>query len=275
LKTVTCNLQPETCNFKTKMSYTYAIISGIVQGITEFLPVSSSGHLVILHHYFGYQHPHLLFNLFLHAGTLLAVFVYFWQDIVNMVRKEHKLLQAVVIGSLPTALIGYFFGGILESLFANIKIVGIMLFVTALFLFLADIAGNREKGRSTQSPGWIQAIIIGIVQGISIIPGISRSGSTISSAMLLKIDKAMAIKFSFLLSIPAITGAFFFRLLSLESDIAYLPEMALGAMVAFLFGLGSIYLLVKAVINGRLRFFAFYCMLMGLVAIIKGLGVGW
>jgi undecaprenyl-diphosphatase len=257
------------------MSYTYAIISGIVQGITEFLPVSSSGHLVILHHYFGYQHPHLLFNLFLHAGTLLAVFVYFWQDIINMVRKEHKLLQAVIIGSLPTALIGYFFRGILESLFANIKIVGIMLFVTALFLFLADIAGNRQKGISTQSPGWIQAIIIGIVQGISIIPGISRSGSTISSAMLLKIDKAMAIKFSFLLSIPAITGAFFFRLLNLESDIAYLPEMALGAMIAFLFGLGSIYLLVKVVIKGRLRFFAFYCMFMGLAAIIKGLGVGW
>jgi undecaprenyl-diphosphatase len=257
------------------MSYTYAIISGIVQGITEFLPVSSSGHLVILHHYFGYQHPHLSFNLFLHAGTLLAVFVYFWQDIINMVRKEHKLLQAVIIGSLPTALIGYFFRGIFESLFANIKIVGIMLFVTALFLFLADIAGNRQKGISTKSPGWIQAIIIGIVQGISIIPGISRSGSTISSAMLLKIDKAMAIKFSFLLSIPAITGAFFFRLLSLESDIAYLPEMALGSVIAFLFGLGSIYLLVKVVIKGRLRFFAFYCMFMGLVAIIKGLGVGW
>lgn len=257
------------------MSYTYAIISGIVQGITEFLPVSSSGHLVILHHYFGYQQPLLLFNLFLHAGTLLAVFVYFWHDIINIVRKEHKLLLAVMIGSLPTALIGYFFSGIHESLFANIKIVGIMLLVTALFLFLADIAGNRQKGISSKNPGWIKAIIIGIVQGISIIPGISRSGSTISSAMLLKIDKAMAVKFSFLLSIPAIIGAFFFRLLSLESDIAYLPEMAFGALIAFLFGLGSIYLLIKAVIKGRLRFFAFYCVLMGLAAIIKGLGVGW
>ena len=192
------------------MSYAQAIISGIVQGITEFLPVSSSGHLVILHNYFGYKEPQLLYNIFLHTGTLFAVVVYFWKDIINVIAKEHRLLLAVIIASIPTAFIGYFFKDIFESLFANIIIVGIMLYITAALLFLADIAGKRQASMAvTKTPGIFKSIIIGIVQGISIIPGISRSGATISSGMLLRIDKEMAVKFSFLLSIPAILGALF------------------------------------------------------------------
>jgi undecaprenyl-diphosphatase len=252
------------------MSYIHAIISGVVQGITEFLPISSSGHLVILNHYFGYNHPHLMFNLFLHAGTLLAVFIYFWQDIILCIRKEHRFLRAIIIGSIPTALIGYFFKDILESLFANIILVGIMLFVTALFLFLADNAGKRQRNIKIQSPGWIKAIIIGIVQGISIIPGISRSGSTISSAILLDIDKATAVRFSFLLSIPAVLGAFLLKLSTVKSEMQFMPEMAVGTLFAFLFGLGSIYLLVKIVVKDRLKIFAFYCLAMGVLAIAKG-----
>jgi undecaprenyl-diphosphatase len=252
------------------MSYTYAIISGIVQGITEFLPVSSSGHLVILHNFFGYKEPHLLFNLFLHAGTLLAVVVYFWHDIVTVIKKDHRLLQAIIVGSVPTALIGFFFNDAFESLFANIGIVGIMLFVTALFLFIADRVGRYSNDARAQAPGWFKALIIGFVQGVSIIPGISRSGSTISSAMMLKIDKAMAVRFSFLLAIPAILGAFILKLLSLETNIVYLPQMMLGLITAFMFGLGSIYVVIKAVARGRLKGFAFYCLFMGLMAIIKG-----
>lgn len=253
------------------MSYAQAIISGIVQGITEFLPVSSSGHLVILHNYFGYKEPQLLFNVFLHLGTLFAVVVYFWKDIVNVIVKEHKLLFALIIGSIPTAFIGYFFKDIFESLFANIIIVGIMLYITAVLLFLADMAGKAQKHTApTKTPGLFKAIIIGIVQGISIIPGISRSGATISSGMLLRIDKEMAVKFSFLLSIPAIFGALFLKLFDLKGGIAYMPQMALGALFAFLFGCGAIYILIKTVIKGRLHFFAFYCLIAGTAAVLKG-----
>jgi undecaprenyl-diphosphatase len=250
------------------MSYAQAIISGIVQGITEFLPISSSGHLVILHNLFGYKEPQLLFNLFLHAGTLLAVLAYFHKDIINMLTKDRRLFLAVIIGSLPTALIGYFFKDIFESLFANIVIVGIMLYVTAVLLFLADIAGQRKEGLSSNSPGVFKSIIIGIIQAISIIPGISRSGSTISGAMLLKIDKKMAVKFSFLLSIPAILGALILKLSDLNNTgITYLPQMMAGTLFAFLFGLGAIYLLIKTVIKGKLKFFAIYCLFAGTAAI--------
>jgi undecaprenyl-diphosphatase len=250
------------------MSYTQAVISGIVQGITEFLPVSSSGHLAILHSYFGYREPQMLFNVFLHAGTLSAVVVYFRKDIIDVITKEHRLLLAVIIGSIPTALIGYFFKDILESLFANINIIGIMLYVTAVMLFLADMAGRKQRDTALRkSPGLFRSIIIGMVQGISIIPGISRSGSTISSGMLLKIDKETAIKFSFLLSIPAIAGALFLELLYVKGSIAYMPQMALGMVSSFLFGIGAIYMLIKTVINGRLRFFAVYCLIVGTAVI--------
>ena len=253
------------------MSYAQAIISGIVQGITEFLPVSSSGHLVILHNYFGYKEPQLLYNIFLHTGTLFAVVVYFWKDIINVIAKEHKLLLAVIIASIPTAFIGYFFKDIFESLFANIIIVGIMLYITAALLFLADIAGKRQGNMAvTKNPGIFKSIIIGIVQGISIIPGISRSGATISSGMLLRIDKEVAVKFSFLLSIPAILGALFLKLFDLKAGISYVPQMALGTLFAFLFGLGAIYILIQTVIKGRLKFFAIYCLIAGTVAILKG-----
>jgi undecaprenyl-diphosphatase len=253
------------------MTYTQAIISGIVQGITEFLPVSSSGHLVILHNYFGYKEPQLLFNVFLHVATLFAVIVYFWKDILNAIIKERKLLLAVFIGSIPTAFIGYFFKDIFESLFANVIIVGIMLYITAILLFLADIAGkNKNTAGSNRNPGLMNAVLVGIAQGISIIPGISRSGATISSGILLKIGREMAVKFSFLLSIPAIAGALFLKLPDIKGGIIHVPQIAVGMFCAFLFGLVSIYMLIKTVIKGKLKFFAFYCLIAGTAAIVKG-----
>ena len=116
------------------MSYTESIISGIVQGLTEFLPISSSGHLVILHNFFGYKEPQILFDIFLHIGTLFAVLIYFRRDIINVVTKERRLLWLVIIGSIPTAIIGFAFKDILRALFTDVKMVGIMLFITAGFL---------------------------------------------------------------------------------------------------------------------------------------------
>jgi len=251
------------------MSHVEAIISGIVQGITEFLPISSSGHLVILHHYFGFKEPQLLFDLFLHIGTLFAVVVYFWRDIIKLVTSQRKLLLLIVIGTIPTVLIGYYFKDTLEACFANIKFVGAMLLVTALFLFVADWAGRR-KYVSTQMGGLtrLKAFIIGIVQGISIIPGISRSGSTISSAILLKVDKTQAIRFSFLLSIPAITGAVLLKFTSVAGGPSVTVNMLIGVLFAFIFGLGAIFLLIKCVVNSNLKFFGFYCLIAGGVILV-------
>jgi undecaprenyl-diphosphatase len=246
------------------MSYAEAIISGIVQGVTEFLPISSSGHLVILHHYFGFKEPQLLFDIFLHIGTLFAVAVYFWRDIIKLFTIQKRLLLFIVTGTIPTALIGYYFRDTFEPCFADIKIVGIMLFVTAIFLFAADWAGRR-KFNTAQTNGltWFKALLIGIVQGIAIMPGISRSGSTISSAILLKVDKVQAIRFSFLLFIPAIIGALILKLTDAAGRVDITAHMAIGAFFAFIFGLGAIYLLIKSVINSNLKFFGFYCLLVG------------
>ena len=246
------------------MSYAEAIISGIVQGVTEFLPISSSGHLVILHNYFGFKEPQLLFDIFLHIGTLFAIVVYFWRDIIDLIATKRRIVSFIIIGTIPTVLIGYSFSAIFESYFADIKVVGSMLLVTAIFLFAADWAGRRSLdaaavGRMT----WFKAIIIGIVQGIAIMPGISRSGSTISSAMLLKVDRRQAIRFSFLLSIPAVLGAVVFKLSNITVTAAVTSNMAVGAFFAFIFGLGAIYLLIKSVINSNLKFFGFYCLLTG------------
>ena len=251
------------------MSYVEAIISGIVQGVTEFLPISSSGHLVILHHYFGFKEPQLLFDLFLHIGTLFAVVVYFWRDIIKVVTTQRRFLLYIIIGTIPTALIGYFLKDISESCFANIKIVGIMLLVTAVFLFTADWAGRRKHGTAqARRINWFEALVIGIVQGTAVIPGISRSGLTVSSAMLLNVDKTQAIRFSLLLSIPAIIGALVLKFIWAGEAVKCTSYMAIGAFFAFLFGLGAIYILIKSVISGNLKFFGFYCLLAGGVILV-------
>jgi undecaprenyl-diphosphatase len=250
------------------MTYSQSIISGIIQGITEFLPVSSSGHLVILHHYFGYKEPQILFDLLLHIGTLFAVFVYFWRDIINMITGQRRLLLYIIIGSIPTAVIGVLFKDIFESLFSNIKAVGLMLFVTAGFLFLGEWASNRKKTAPDNGLGWLKAIVIGIVQGIAITPGISRSGSTIAAGLTLGLDKKEAVRFSFLLGIPAIIGASLFKLSDAGSNLTITSQMLAGTIVAFFIGLGAIYLLIKMVTNGKLRLFGIYCIILGSAVLV-------
>ena len=193
------------------MSYTEAIISGIVQGLTEFLPVSSSGHLVVLHHFFGYNQPQFTFDIFLHIGTLFAVLVYFRRDIIDMLKRRPRLLMYVILATIPTALIGFLFIDLVEGLFQNIKLVGLMLFVTAGFLFIADKVSASKSNTGKLSV--VKAIGIGVIQGLAIAPGISRSGLTISSGILFGLDKNEAIRFSFLLAIPAILGALILQII--------------------------------------------------------------
>ncbi|MFA5068797.1 MAG: undecaprenyl-diphosphate phosphatase [Candidatus Omnitrophota bacterium] len=251
------------------MSYIHAIASGIIQGLTEFLPVSSSGHLAILHRCSGYTQPNIMFDIILHMGSLFAVLVYFGRDIVDIMIRKRGYILSVLIACVPTAVIGFFFKDTFESVFANVRLIGIMLYITAVLLALAHFAaGNQTGEKSLKAPGVIKSFIIGIAQGAAIMPGISRSGATISCGIFLKVEKESAVRFSFLLSVPAILGALIFKLPDWNTASPFLPQMALGAFFSFLFGLGSIYMVKNAVIAGRLKWFAVYCFILGTAAML-------
>jgi undecaprenyl-diphosphatase len=270
-----------------------AIILGILQGLTEFLPVSSSGHLVLLQQLLGLKEAELFFDVCVHLGTLAAVIAVFHREIKNIVLAllrllttagkkdralseiesdpELKMALLIVIGSIPTALLGLVFSGIADRLFSSVLIVGLMLILTGLLLWLTrwPIKGSRPPGIDRLNPK--NAFLIGIVQGLAIIPGISRSGSTISIGLLLGIEREMAARYSFLLSIPAIVGA---GLLSLK-DSFYEIDVSIkiplvGAVTAAIVGYASLRALLQVVKKGGLHMFAPYCWLVGLLALIFG-----
>jgi len=268
-----------------------AILLGIIQGLTEFLPVSSSGHLVLFQQLFGLKEAELFFDVCVHLGTLVAVIIVFRQEIIKIISallqlvslagQKEKFLQKVksdpelkmavfiVIGSIPTAILGLLFASIADRLFSSALITGLMLMVTGLLLWLTRKAGTHAVSTSIGhlTPG--KAFIIGIVQGLAIIPGISRSGSTISTGLLLGVDRETAARYSFLLSIPAIVGA---GLLSLKEGFSQTNPAIwislLGAVPAALVGYGALKSLLHMVKKGRLYVFAPYCWLVGLLAIL-------
>jgi len=267
-----------------------AIILGIIQGLTEFLPVSSSGHLVLFQQLFGLKEAELFFDVCLHLGTLLAVMVVFRREIKNIIAALIRLASAagssktilqktetdadlkmallIVIGSIPTAALGLAFRSIAYRLFASIFITGLMLMVTGLLLWLTRRWASRNTSSGADRLNAANAFIIGIVQGLAIIPGISRSGSTISIGLLLGIQRETAARYSFLLSIPAIIGA---GLLSLKEGVFLsnptIGVSVLGAAVSALVGYGALISLLHVVKKGRLYLFAPYCWLAGILAI--------
>jgi undecaprenyl-diphosphatase len=270
-----------------------AIILGIIQGLTEFLPVSSSGHLVLLQQLLGLKEAELFFDVCVHLGTLVAVMIVFRQDIKNIIMalwrlfalagqkdrirstiqsdSELKLALLIVIGSIPTALLGLGFSSIADRLFASILIVGLMLIVTGLLLWLTRWTTKRAQPPVVDRLSPKNAFLIGIVQGLAIIPGISRSGSTISIGLLLGIKRETAARYSFLLSIPAIVGA---GLLSLKdglsgTDLTLLIPLV-GAVTAAIVGYAALRILLQMVKKGHLYMFAPYCWLVGIAAIILG-----
>ena len=210
-----------------------ALVLGIVQGATEYLPVSSSGHLVIAQHLVGLEEPALFFDIVLHLGTLVAVVWYYRRDLVELVLETFAALRnlasghswketlqshpgfrfalLIVVGTIPTAVIGLAFEDTFERLFGSVRLVGLMLIVTGAVLS-ADASCSRCEGATQPAMTWVDALVIGVVQGVAITPGISRSGITIGVALLLGIERATAARFSFLLSIPSILGALLLRL---------------------------------------------------------------
>lgn len=253
------------------MSLIHAVFLGIVQGLTEFLPISSSGHLVILQHLIGFKGPDVLFDTFLHMGTLLSVCVVFKGDLYSMgrslVRRERdspsfRLLVLIIIGTVPTALMGYIFRDFFEKQFAALFPAAVMLLVTGGLLFLADRITTNSKSQNEIRKR--DACCIGIVQGLSILPGLSRSGSTISAGIFLGLERKCAARFSFLLSVPAIAGAGVLQFSGMKDLSGHLlVPLAVGTLTSALVGYGAIRILLKVVVQRKLSFFSCYCWALG------------
>ncbi len=246
---------------------------GIIQGFTEFLPISSSGHLVIAEHLLGVSFSDLSLELILHLGTLLAVFVYFRKQIwslidalINFKDKEKHTSRLfslyVIIAMIPTGIIGL---ALRETLKANknqLNLVGTALIFTALLLFTSNIIQRKQK---TSKPlNLFRSILIGIGQGIAVIPGLSRSGSTIAVALMTGISKKQAAEFSFILSIPAILAA---TVVELDTSIMLAPEYLIGMLCSFLAGLFTIKFLIKLISEGKFHLFGYYCLIVGFLVV--------
>lgn len=261
-----------------------SIILGIIQGLTEFLPVSSSGHLelgkVILNDDNLVPKESLLFTVVLHFATALSTMVVFRKDILLILKgilkfewnEDLQFVSKIALSMIPAVIVGLFFEEQLEQLFkGNIKLVGFMLMVTAVLLFLADKAKDTNKKVS-----FANAFVIGISQAIAMLPGISRSGATISTSVLLGNDKTKAARFSFLMVVPLIFGKIAKDVLS--GDIIYdstnFTSLSLGFIAAFITGLFACTWMIALVKKSKLSYFALYCIVVGIIAVIYSYKVG-
>jgi undecaprenyl-diphosphatase len=260
------------------VDYLDSLILGVIQGFTEFLPVSSSGHLELGKSLLGdnsLPKESMIFTIVLHFATALSTIVVFRKDIIEIIKELLKFewnsntqfVFKIIISMIPASLIGVFFETELESLFSNnIVLVGAMLMVTGLLLILADRAQNTSKNVSVKT-----AFTVGVAQAIAMIPGISRSGATISTAVLLGIDKTKAARFSFLMVIPLIFGKIFKDIFSgeLNYESAQITSLAIGFIAAFVSGLLACTWMIRLVKNSQLKYFAYYCAVVGIIAILS------
>jgi len=265
------------------------IILGIVQGLTEFLPVSSSGHLVLGQMLFGITKPQLAFDISVHFGTLLAVVAVYFADIRAMVSSVFRFCFAlispenvsgliaedihlrmtglVILGSVPTALIGLGLKHYEDILFASPLLVGCMLIFTGSFLWASR--KFYDSGEFAGSLTTLKALVVGAVQGIAVIPGISRSGSTIAAAMFLGVDRRTAARFSFLLLVPAVAGAEILNLKDVFSTgFSIDPVIVYATIVSFITGLIALKILLRLVHTGRFHLFAPFCWFVGGLVIL-------
>ena len=253
-----------------------SIVLGIIQGLTEFLPVSSSGHLELGKAILGdnsMPEDSLLFTVVLHFATAISTMVVFRKDIWDIIKgilkfqwnEDMQFLTKIAISMIPAVIIGYNYESELAELFGgNIQLVGFMLFLTAFLLYLADKAQNTKKDVSFKN-----ALVIGFAQAIAMLPGVSRSGATISTSVLLGNDKTKAARFSFLMVVPLIFGKIAKDILSgeLSYDNSNFTTLSIGFLAAFVSGLFACTLMIKLVKNSKLSYFAIYCIIVGFIAI--------
>jgi len=267
------------------MNIIHAVLLGIIQGLTEFLPVSSSGHLVLFQKLFGISEPALLFDTMLHVGTLAAVVVVLWKDIWAILRKLNQPLTVyLIIATIPTVIAALIFRKPLERAFETGHFLGFAFLLTSALLIGAELLAKRSAtlGKTTKNAAttnWLDALVIGIMQAIAIIPGVSRSGATLSGALSRGLDRDFAARFSFLLSIPAILGAMVFQLKDLvKGDIETASvtvagnigtaAMIAGTLSAAIVGFFAVRLMLKIVREKSLWGFAVYTGVLGLLVLL-------
>ncbi|MCB9436212.1 MAG: undecaprenyl-diphosphate phosphatase [Anaerolineales bacterium] len=269
-----------------------ALLLGVVQGATEFLPVSSSGHLVLVSWWLGLDAPPLIFSVVVHLGTTLAVIAYFWQDWWRIIQStlqgvlhrsfdwnhnpEHRIMTMLVIGSIPVAVVGFALQDYFENTFSNPAMVSISLFITAGLLIYGEYASSASPDTTheliPQQIRFIDSIWIGLAQAFAIMPGISRSGSTIAAGLFRGLSRPAAARYSFLLATPAIIGAGLLETLHIISGEAQFTRdlagvLFIGFVSAALVGFASIALLLQVVKRHRLYGFAAYCVVFGMMSL--------
>lgn len=275
------------------MTYFEATVLGLVQGLAEFLPISSSGHLALLQNWFGIDETKvLLFTVLLHVGTLISVFIMYWKDIWELIvelvltikdlctgkglrmeeRPVRKLGVMIIVTTIPTAIIGFLFNDFFDSLYTSVIPIGVGLIITGFLLVFAEKKGESDRG--IKQMNLRNAIFIGTVQGIAICPGISRSGSTLFGSLICDLDRKFAVKFVFLISIPSILGSAILEApAAIEAGVSLsqLGPVLWGMAVAAVAGIVAIKSMIKIVSDKKLSWFSYYVWILGLVVVIYGI----
>lgn len=280
------------------MNYLISILMGLIQGVAEFLPISSSGHLTLFQAFFGMENmeeTHMFFTVLLHFGTLISVCIVYWRDIIDMIREfflgiralavrdesvgkppaARRMVMLIVVATLPLFVM-VFFKNALEQVFSNPILVSCMLLLTGFILFFSD---RLARGHKTAKNATVtDALLVGCAQAVAIIPGISRSGATISAGMLRGFDRNFAVRFSFLMSLPAVVGATLLELKDAatapdfaEQVVPLLPVYLVGVVVSAVVGYFAIRLVKSLADKGKFGSFAYYCWAVGAVSLIAGI----
>jgi len=263
------------------MDILLAIFLGILQGVTEWLPISSSGHLVLFQYIFGTTN-NVVYDIMVHGGTLLAVIIFFWKDFIMILKnffltfvdlwkykrkaffidEDRKLTWYVILATIPIIFVGILLQDYVDEIFNSLTVVSIGFIVTGVWL----LSTYRVKGR--EQLNLKRSLVIGIAQSIAIFPGISRSGSTIATGMLLNVDKEKAARFSFLLSIPTIGGAFIYKILKTPMVDVFTLSNIVGFITAFIVGILTIKFLLYIIKRGRFYLFGFYTLSLGTLLLL-------
>ena len=275
------------------MTYFEAIILGLVQGLAEFLPISSSGHLALIQGLFGIEGESvLLFAVLLHVGTLVSVFICYWKDIWELLvelvvtvkdlctgnglrldeRPVRKLGVMIIVATIPTGVIGLLFNDIFEGLYSSFVAIGIGFIITGVLMFLAERMGGSNRG--IENMNFRNALFIGTLQGIAICPGISRSGSTLIGGLTTGLRREFAVKFAFLISIPSILGSVVLEVpdaVKAGLDPGLAGPIVVGMLVAAVSGFVAIKTMIKIVSDKKLSYFSYYVWVLGVVTIVLGL----
>ena len=275
------------------MSYLESVVLGLVQGLAEFLPISSSGHLALLQQWFGIEEDKvLLFAVMLHVGTLISVFIVYWRDIWELIvelgitikdiftgkglrlkeRPVRKLGGMIIVATIPTGIIGVLFNDFFNGLYNSVIPIGIGLIITGFLLVIAERMGDSSRG--IKQMNYRNALFVGVVQGIAICPGISRSGSTLFGSLLCNLDRKFAVKFVFLISIPSILGSAVMEApaaIKAGLEMSELGPILAGMAVAAVSGLIAIKTMIKIVSNKKLSYFSYYVWALGLFVVLYGI----